>query len=207
MNGFIKTNTTDLRTDELQKHAKVEAYIAFIVAAAQLPRFLIVKKPDVEAYTALTDPLYDALLRKWVNTAAAAPSPEMNEFVFSLACALSTELYRGEHPATMSARGYGKSRWVTDRRIQTMTNWMITTPISEIAILAACWLQMIDAEKKIDDAAIGADEDVADRRAALAWQTIQTSAHGLSFCSAYSRALSMQTTNAGADGRCGLRPL
>lgn len=207
MSGFIKSDSTDVRADELQKHAKIETYIEFIVAAAQLPRFLIVRKPDGEGYTALTDPLYDALLRKWVSMDVPSPSQEMNEFVYSLACALNAELYRNENLTTMSARGFSTSRWVTDRRIQTMTDWMTMTPVSEIAILAASWMRMIDARKEIDEIANRADEDVADLRAALAWKTIQTSPHGQSFCLAYGRALLMQTTNAGADGVCGLRPL
>lgn len=186
----------------MTQHARIDRCIDFIAAAMQVPGFLIVRKGD----RGLANPLYDKLLCNWLD-AHADPTPAMNEFAFALASGLSADIHGDEQlAAAMAGRGYRTRSWVSSARIVTMIGWMQATPITHIAHLAACWRRLCDAEAAIDCGAPSARKEIADRRAALAWQVIQTGADGVSFRSAYAGALASQGTSAVVDGWCGHRP-
>lgn len=187
----------------MKQRAGMERCIEFIAAAIQVPSFLIVRKGDF----ALADPRYDKLLHDWLDTAmSAAPSPGMDEFAFALASGLSAHIYGDEQLAmTMAGRGYRTRSWVSSLRIGTMLSWMQTTPINQIARLAACWRGLLDADADIDRAASSTRQKGADRRAALAWHLIQTSVDGDSFRSGHVGALALLSTTAVVDGWCGHR--
>lgn len=193
----------------MRQHAEIERYIEFMAAAIQVPSFLIVRKAVDAGDCILADPLYDNLLRDWLAADAyPAPPRQMDEFVFSLASSLRAYIQCDEQLAlNMATRGYRTRNWVSAMHIQTMTNWMLATPISQIAHLAACWLQLIDATDVMSGTAPLSGLEDADPRTALAWQVIQNNVDGLSFRSAHNRALASQTTGAVVDGWCGLRRL
>ncbi len=150
----------------MREQAKIERYIEFIAAALQVPSFLIIRNSDLAGDTILTDPLYENLLRYWFDSPESdLPSPQMQEFVFSLASGLRAFLYCDNQLAAHKATGRNASaRSVTGTHIQIMTSWMQATPMGQIAELTSSWLRMIDAKKATGGADIVVEYQAVDRR-------------------------------------------
>lgn len=195
----------------MTQDAQTDRCIDFIAAAIQVPRFLIVRASGPQGDCMLADTMFDIVLRNWLNPAVSSmPALQTNQFADSLASALRVNIEGDEQLAMqMKARGYRTKSWVSGLHFQTMMSWMQATGVSEIVQLVARWLRLTNAEEEIDGVAnVPGENEIeegAGRLAALAWQVIQNSALGLSFCAAHKRALALLSIADVVDGRCGHR--